>query len=569
MNEVGAFAEHFPELDFLLRFLTGPALPPSVPLGWTDEALASLPSEEIETLYLYGTGRWYEGSTLLDWLAADGERDLVFFEEKIEMLRLFANSPAALRLIRSPRVHIRFLMDPRDRERFIDESAVTFPREKIAFIPSPFYEKTKPALCRTMRLHLMRRTTMHHAIETDNAFYHVLSRNLIANIPKAGDAFYVNRFAGAFNATPAIICGAGPSLNRTLGLLRQKKKGALLFAGGSAITALSRAGILPHFAIAIDPNEEERERFRRAALQKTPLLYTGRLHPGVFPFVSGPLGYIRAGTGGPLEEWLEKELGIEPLPLAEGFDPEALSVTTTCLEVATMMGCSPIILVGVDLAFTDGMPYADGVLENLRPISRKEKKRETRVSEQLLIRKGTGGKRVRTLVKWVMESEAISRFAKANPNVTYLNGTPEGLGFPDIPYVPLDTLPLSPLPPDGKIEELITRHRLLCQGSKAVARLREALEECREIVHKAVRETEGPSPRSDALLFYDLELRDLPIFEACLHRPTHGMWRRFARICGRHTQDNAEKLFALMKWREYEALITYYLKSLQDMDKIG
>ena len=581
MDNKKSFEDRFPELAFLLRIrvMAGPstwtirsdglnAQNTGLLLYEKDELekdlarrITSLHLDDTEVLYLYGAGLGHYAYELSHWLATDPERELVVLEDDIEMLRLFANAPLTPYLMQNPRIHVRFLMQQTDPERFIDESAIAFPRERIAFLPLALYKKIKPALCRTLHLHLMRRTTVHHAEEINSSFYHVLSRNVIANIPRIEGAFYVNRFAGAFRNTPALICGAGPSLTGSLDMIRQKREGALLFAGGSAVTALSRAGILPHFAVAIDPNAEETERFRRALLKKTPLLYTNRLHPDVFDFVSGPLGYVRAKTGGPLEEWFEKEIGIESLPLASGFDQEALSVTTTCLEIATMMGCNPIVLVGIDLAFTDDMPYAEGVLRGPKPISWKVREKERRVSEQLLLYERKGRKSVRTSVKWIMESDAISRFVKANSGTEYINSTPEGLGFPDMPYTPLSLLPLSPRPLYSRVQELIKRHTLSCSGKGAILALRNILTSCQRIVKQALREIDTlPSPRQTArLLLCDRELRKHPGFALCLEEPTRGMQRRFHRL-----SEKQNKPFNLVKWIEYQELIEYYLNTLQN-----
>lgn len=525
--------------------------------------------EKLEVLYIYGIGLGHYATALFDWLNEDTKRDLVFLEDDIEVFRLFLSTDLAQQLIEHSQIHFRFMLDGKNWKRFLEERANEFPYDKIEFIALESYQKKNPKKIVNMRLHLLRQTTIHDAVHKDGMYYHILSKNVLENFSRIHTAFYVNRFEGAFKGLPAVICGAGPSLKNELEVLRTLENRALIFAGGSAITGLSRDAILPHFGVAIDPNFEEVDRFRKSYAFEVPLLYTNRLHPEVFTTFNGPHGYIHAKTGGPLEQWWEKELGIEPLPLKEGFDLEAFSVTTTCLEIATTMGCNPIYLVGVDLAFTGNELYARGIVkDSLVSIATYEA--EVRASERLLKRKDQNGNLVYTLVKWVMEAEAISRFVEKNSQTTYINSTSGGIGFPKMDYQSLAEQKFDKSGDlRGKIHQLIEISRFKCKVKNPLSKLTTSLKQAKNITIYALQELEylkdkEVEPENGRMIFFQMELEELLVYQLCLEPPAstfHKTFNRMNRFDSLDTPYNKKWKWLYAKWRGFNDLITYYLDS--------
>ncbi|HET9886002.1 MAG TPA: 6-hydroxymethylpterin diphosphokinase MptE-like protein, partial [bacterium] len=239
--------------------------------------------------------------------------------------------------------------------------------------------------------------------------------------------FYANGLKGAFANVPAIVCGAGPSLDPAL--LNDTR--ALILAGGSAVTALSAHGVIPHFGMAIDPNLEEYRRFRSSLAFEMPLLYSTRLFPAVFQTCDGPFGYMRSGIGGASELWIEEELGLQGPLLGEHLSEEAISVTAICLAWAVFLGCNPIVLSGVDLAYTNQRRYAAGVTDEVLAV--REIEQEKSAPDRIVRRKGKDGKALYTAVRWLIEARGLSRFAAHYPDIQFLNAS-RGLpirGFAD------------------------------------------------------------------------------------------------------------------------------------------
>ena len=166
-----------------------------------------------------------------------------------------------------------------------------------------------------------------------------------------------------------------------------------------------------------------------------PLIYGTRLQPDVFNTINSERGYLISDTGGPCERYFEKQMEIEGDPIGPELGSEALSVTTLAIALAVEMGCSPILLNGIDLAYSEQKRYAEGIMPSSK-IDLGEKRREKKSPEKLLKRKDIHGHYVHTLVKWVMESDCIAAYAKGHPDTHFVNVSAKGLGFPGIPNVP-------------------------------------------------------------------------------------------------------------------------------------
>lgn len=424
------------------------------------------------------------------WLAED--RTVVFLEDNPE--KFFKAAPA---LAEHPKAHIRFIPDPKSLDLILENCAAEFPYDHIEIIGS-----------RKLRLALLRKTASWHALFSEAIASHLFNKNILANIRRLPQAFSVNRWRGKFTGIPAVICGAGPSLAGATPILKKLHDRALIFAGGSTLSALSHFAVRPHLAMAIDPNAKEYDSVKGCKERDLPFLYCNRVLPKVFELFDGPYGFIQSMTGGSIESYLEQELGLKEEIIGPELGREAMSVTTMALALAYAFGCNPIVFVGVDMAYTGKQAYAEGVYNSNVLIS------GTRASERLLRRKNREKKTIYTLVKWVMESESISNFAKAHPDRTFINATPDGLGFKSIPYKPLNEVDLSKtFNMHQKVQEQIAQTRLTHispeKVESALEKLRRSFERCLALIDKILTDPERK-------IVFEMDLHEELAYEAVL-----------------------------------------------------
>ena len=450
--------------------------------------------EGIELVYVVGLFSFSLPEKLQKWLSGKQERALVFLEYDLGAFTAFEQEE----LFNNPQIHFHhFQEDP------CEALAETFPTERLlVYCPK---HKTFPSES------LIRYSARLSALFSDVLYSHSIVHNVISNYRRLEGTFAANKWQGAFRGIPAVICGAGPSLEKLIPTLKKSGDKALIFGCGSGITALSHHGVRPHFAMAVDPNLEEYERLKASTYFEGPFLFAPRLHKDVFATTSGPFGFLKTDTGGLIENWLEERCSFDDAPIGPDLGPEAFSVTTLAVSYAYALGCSPIILAGVDLAYTGGRRYAAGVeavpAQAIEP----------RALEKVLIRKDLNGKPVETLLKWVMEADCISAFAKEHKETKFINSTEGGLGFKGIKNISLEIALSTVKTQDlfGMIHHMIQEHPLevdLERIKREIASLSESLKSCCILCQQILHE----KAESGRRLLYRLDLEEETAFTALL-----------------------------------------------------
>jgi hypothetical protein len=366
-------------------------------------------------------------AALKKWLREKRERRLILLEDDLAAIDACLSGEFARELFLNPQIIVHYFTDLSQ----LDELIAYYACDRIEVAALESYRSKKKRKFQQLRLKLLRQSATAHAILTEALYSHKLLSNLLPNIRRWHGSFLASGLKGKFQGIPAVICGAGPSLEANLSTLKELEDRALIIAGGSTIAALSNRGITPHLGIALDPNPEEYGRLKAASAFEIPLIYATRLQPDVFNTQNGERGYLVSDTGGPCERYFEKEVGIDADPIGPELGPEAFSVTTLAIALAVEMGCNPIFLNGIDLAYTGMRRYAEGVVPSSK-VSLNEILQVKKAPDRLLRRKDINGHYVHTLVKWVMESDCIAAYAKAHPQVSFINVSPGGIGFSGI-----------------------------------------------------------------------------------------------------------------------------------------
>ena len=190
-------------------------------------------------------------------------------------------------------------------------------------------------------------------------------QNIAANTFKAfGSTFVTNRLSflsmihhtslidslkDKFKNVPALLVATGPSLNKNIKYIPCFKDKAVILSVDSALPALLAKGVAPDFVSSIDYERITYEKIASSAPKShgISLICSSWVGPKVAKIFPAENIYWTF-TGGAMERWINRGLGGNLVA------PGAGTVAHLNLVAAIIMGCSPIILVGQDLAFTQG-----------------------------------------------------------------------------------------------------------------------------------------------------------------------------------------------------------------------
>ena len=185
----------------------------------------------------------------------------------------------------------------------------------------------------------------------------VTVRNLLQNIRTYALAPGIADLAGALAGRPAVVVAAGPSLRRNIDLLAAPgvRDRVVIIAVQTVLKTLLARGIRPHFVTALDYHEISRrfyEGLTASDVDGVTLVAEAKANPAILEAFPGAVRCVGDAT-------LDRVLG-EALARPMGTIPPGATVAHLAYYLARHLGCDPVILVGQDLAFTDGQYYAPG-----------------------------------------------------------------------------------------------------------------------------------------------------------------------------------------------------------------
>jgi hypothetical protein len=398
------------------------------PIAEAAEWLKQIDIDSCEVLYVYGLGLGYIFDQLTDWLAKP-DHHLVFIEDNINVIGAFLTTERANKILIHPQVWVYYKDYSKSKiELFIE----IFAMKKPKVVALPFYFKNfKGAFDELkVKIEFIRNMQFRNANEFRALGFGFIP-NYIGNLKFLPKAYLGNRLFGKFKGVPAIICGAGPSLMKNIDLLHKLGDKAIIFAGGSAMNVINAHGIIPHCAVGIDPNFEQGTRVIMQKVFEIPFFYRNRMSCDALELAGGDRVFLSGSSGYDIADYFEKDLDLPKGDLEEGCN-----VINFSLSIAANMGCNPIILIGVDLAYSSNQSYAEGVTNH--PIHyTKSLFRTKEQTEELILQLDIYGQPIYTLWKWITESLWFSAFADRHPEINLINATEGGIGFKGVKNKPL------------------------------------------------------------------------------------------------------------------------------------
>jgi hypothetical protein len=174
-------------------------------------------------------------------------------------------------------------------------------------------------------------------------------RNSYKNIDAYFNGNSINEIRGKYKGMPAVIVSAGPSLDKNINLLKKAYGKALIIANDASLDACKKQGVIPDVVSTIERVEATYKFYYKDKSfdEKIVLASPGNIWPEIYKeFPNKRIVTERVNYG--IDEWWRKFFeDIE-------FMDQGHSCATVAFAVAKEAGCNPIILIGQDLAYSEG-----------------------------------------------------------------------------------------------------------------------------------------------------------------------------------------------------------------------
>ena len=172
----------------------------------------------------------------------------------------------------------------------------------------------------------------------------------LENLPTIAERATFSSLREKFINTPMVIISPGPSLDKNVHQLKLLKGKALLMAPAQGALALSRAGVIPDIIVVADPADFIYVLDGFPMEQVDALLIGVSCHPKFYEKYKKKIITFNANAG--IDVWIS-DIFHDTAHIGSGG-----SVSTDIFTMGLYLQCNPIVLVGQDLALTNGKQYA-------------------------------------------------------------------------------------------------------------------------------------------------------------------------------------------------------------------
>ncbi|MEI7474622.1 MAG: 6-hydroxymethylpterin diphosphokinase MptE-like protein [bacterium] len=310
-----------------------------------EDVFSKIPCDNKNALHvIFGIGIGYLFKRFL--LSAKGK--IILFEPNLDILRIalevvdFSDDLA--------RKNVMIVQNPMELEKafeimYFDNSDIT-----LSFLPS--YRKMYPIETNRLLNDLGFLKGM-FASNYKNLFdrAHAWTISGIENIPYTMMNSQLEELRGKFKNVPAVIISAGPSLDKNIHLVNDYRDKVVVFSVGTASKAVDKHHIIPDFLTIVEQNNCT-EQVRGIDTSEMNLILQPMTHKNFHEMPTKTKFNYYANNDFTVK-WINKHLNI---PLDDYHNKGTVSLCA--MFSAIIMGCDPIIMIGQDLAYSEGKCYS-------------------------------------------------------------------------------------------------------------------------------------------------------------------------------------------------------------------
>jgi len=387
------------------------------PFNEAEDLIKQYPNpEEYSDILFYGVGLGYHINTFINKYPG-----LIFsiYEPVPEVFFQFL-SQVDLEEFPLSNIKYIFVEDKPDYTGKVAYDFVSQMRDSVSVIDFPAYKEIFPDRYHEFFTQFEAAVNERRsALNTTSAFEKLWTLNSMLNLDNVlSTPNILLERKDHFQNQPAILVGAGPSLEEEIENLRYIKENGLayIFSAGAAINTLIDNDIHPHAACTYDPSD------------KNQLVFEKMIKQGItdIPLIFGSsVGYATLGKyPGPKFHMLTSPDKVSPFYLKprEGkieMINDAPSISAITLQLLIKLGFNPIILTGMNLAYKDNKQHAAGLDYSNTSVS------EAQLNSALIV-EDVYGNEVLTNPTYNRMKLQIEMFADIYKDISIINTTRSG-----------------------------------------------------------------------------------------------------------------------------------------------
>lgn len=417
---------------------------PINPLGEAKEIFSRAENTPITIHLVYGIGLGY----LFQLTSANSQGSVVLYEPDLNILKIAFSLVDFSNDISKNNVFIATTLEKAGEYIYKKSNTQNLP----LMLSTTNYRKLNEENFNQMVEELQRMIGMYSLdLKYTQEKFYPLIQGIIKNIPQLVKEIPLSKIKDVYKNKTAVVVSAGPTLDKNIETIKKYRENFVLIVVGTAMKTLAKHNIKPDFLCIIEAYDSSKQ-IEGIDLSDVNFVTEPYSNRNVRNFKFKQI-FSHLSNNMPLNRFWGDIIGEDTSEyLSKG------TVSYTALNVARILGCNKIIMVGQDLAYIEGQCYSKdsaykdlecrfnpevdkweiraknleefaNALSNL-PDAEKRKavaqRRLANLNKSLYYVKGIKGKPIPTESVYAAFIKPLTEFTKLFPNNEYINTSLEG-----------------------------------------------------------------------------------------------------------------------------------------------